>query len=267
MPDSTLNHTHVPYENFVLANEIEDQYASKLDLVRFCTVDNSLVGVPGDKKIIHTYRATDGTEKLKMGQGNTKNIEVSYSDESYTILLAQNRFPYYDEELMKDPLVIQTGIRHMTTDMFNTVQADVYGEFAKATQAVSGASFSFGDFVDAAALLNSENVEGLELFAFICPADMAAIRKNLKDDLKYVEAYVRSGYVGTVAGVNLYTKKNATPGTIYGGTREAVTLFNKKGVEVEQKRDPNTRLNEIFSRKYYLAALTDATKAFKIVKA
>ena len=92
----------------------------------------------------------------------------------------------------------------------------------------------------------------------------AAIRKALKDDLKYVEAYVRSGYVGTVAGINLYTKKDATAGTIYGGTREAVTLFNKKGTEVEQKREPNVRLNEIFSRKYYLAALTDATKAVKI---
>jgi hypothetical protein len=50
------------------------------------------------------------------------------------------------------------------------------------------------------------------------------------------------------------------------GTKEAVTLFNKKGVEVEQERDPNIRLNEIYSRKYYLAALTDATKAVKIIR-
>lgn len=261
-----LNHTHVTYPNFVLANEIEDQYNSHLDLMRFCTVDNSLVGVAGDTKKIHVYTATDGTEKLAMGDGNTKNIEVTYAETEYTIALAQNRFPYYDEEEMRDPLVVQTGLRHMATDMFNTVNADIYTEFAKATQAVEGATFAFGDFVDAAALLNSENVEGLELFAFVSPEDMAAIRKNLKDDLKYVEAYVRSGYVGTVAGINLYTKKDATKGTIYGGTREAVTLFNKKGTEVEQERDANTRLNEIYSRKYYLAALTDQTKAFKIVK-
>ena len=50
------------------------------------------------------------------------------------------------------------------------------------------------------------------------------------------------------------------------GTREAVTLFNKKGTEIEQKRDPNTRKNEIFSRKYYVVALTDARKAVKITK-
>ena len=41
---------HKIYDNFVLANEIEDQYNSHLDLVRFCTVDNSLTGVPGMTK-------------------------------------------------------------------------------------------------------------------------------------------------------------------------------------------------------------------------
>mgnify|MGYP000668287047 CR=1 FL=1 len=49
-------------------------------------------------------------------------------------------------------------------------------------------------------------------------------------------------------------------------TKEAVTLFNKKGTEVEQERDPNTRENSIYSRKYYLAALTDETKDVKIFK-
>ncbi len=265
-----LNHTHKLYDNFVLANEIEDQYNSKLDLVRFCTVDNSLVGVAGDTKKIHVYSATDGTEKLEMGEGNTENIEVRYTQEQYTIQLAQNRFPYYDEEVMNDPMVVPVGLRHMATDMFNTIQADIFAEFNKATLRVyTGAAnkpIGFDSFVDAVALLDLENIEGVEIFAFVNPAEMANLRKTLKDDLKYVEAFVRSGYVGTVAGVNIYTKRDAETGTIVLGTKEAVTLFNKKGVEVEQERDANTRLNEIYSRKYYLAALTDATKAVKIIR-
>jgi hypothetical protein len=64
--------------------------------------------------------------------------------------------------------------------------------------------------------------------------------------------------------VSLFTKQDATPGTIVVATREAVTLFNKKGVEVEQEREANIRKNSIFTRKYYLPALTDATKAVKI---
>ena len=96
---------HQIYDNFVLANEIEDQYNSHLDLMRFCTIDNSLVGTPGMVKKINVYRATDGTEKLAMGEGNSKSIEVSYAQEEYRILMAQNRFDYYDEQEMTDPLV------------------------------------------------------------------------------------------------------------------------------------------------------------------
>ena len=252
------------YENFVLANEIEDQYNSHLDLMRFCTIDNSLVGEAGMTKKIHVYRATNGTEKLAMGAGNTKSIEVEYTPEEYTILMAQNRFQYYDEEAMTDPLVVTTGVRHMATDMFNTVNADIFAEFNKATLSVAATAPDFAAFVDAGAVLNVENLEGLELFAFVNPKDMAKVRKALKDELKYVEAFARQGYVGTVAGWNLYTKKDAVEGTIVGGTRGAVTLFNKPGVNVEQERDSNIRQNSIYGRKYYLAALTDATKAVKI---
>ena len=54
-------------------------------------------------------------------------------------------------------------------------------------------------------------------------------------------------------------------GTVVIATKEAVTVFNKKGTEVEQERDGNTRQNTIYSRKYYLAAMTDETKAVKII--
>lgn len=252
------------YENYVLANEIEDQFNSHLDLARFCTIDSSLVGVAGMKKIINRYSATDGTEKLAMGKGNTKSIETSFTPVEYEILLAQNRFQYFDEEAMTDPVAIEAGIRHMGTDMFNTANADIFAEFNKATLTVAAATPNFEAFVDMAAKLDVENLEGLELFAFVNNADMAAIRKALKDELKYVEAFARQGYVGTVAGWNLYTKKDAVAGTIVGGTKQAVTLFAKNGTEVEQERDGNIRQNTIYSRKYYLAALTDATKAVKL---
>ena len=255
---------HTTYQNFVLANEIEDQYNSHLDLMRFCTIDNSLVGTPGMTKKINVYSATNGTEKLGMGEGNSKSIEVTYAPKEYTILMAQNRFNYFDEEEMTDPNVVSTGMKHVGTDMFNTVNADIFAEFNKATLTQTSSTPDFACFVDAAAMLNVENLEGMELFAFVNPEDQGKIRKALKDDLKYVEAFARQGYIGTVAGWNLYTKKDAVAGTIVGGTRQAVTLFNKKGVEVEQERDADVRKNSVWSRKYYLAALTDATKAVKI---
>jgi hypothetical protein len=255
---------HKIYDNFFLSNEVEDQYNSHLDLQSFCNVDNSLVGTPGMIRKINVYTATNGTEKLGMGEGNSKSIEVSYAEKQYEVLLAQNRFDYMDEQSMTDPMLVPVGTRHMGTDMFNTVNADIFAEFKKATLAHPAAAFDFAAFVDAQAMLNLENLEGVSIFGFVCPADMAKVRKALKEDLKYVEAFAKNGYVGTVGGVNLYTKKDATPGEIIIATRDAVTLFNKKGVEIEQERDANIRKNSIWSRKYYLAALTDATKAVKI---
>ena len=252
------------YDNFYLSNEIEDQYNSHLDLQQFCTVDNTLTGVAGMKRKINVYRATNGTEKLGVGEGNSKSITVTFTPEDYEILLAQNRFEYLDEEAMTDPMVVPTGTKHMGTDLFNTVNADIFAQFKNATLSVSASAPDFAAFVDAEAKLNLENLEGTTIFGFVNPADMAKVRKALKEDLKYVEAFAKQGYVGTVAGVNLFTKKDCTEGEIIIATKDAVTLFNKKGTEVEQERDGNIRKNSIYSRKYYLAALTDETKAVKI---
>lgn len=263
---------HKIYDNFYLSNEVEDQYNSHLNLQQFCTIDNSLVGTAGMKRKINVYKATNGTEKLTMGQGNSKTIEVSYTQEEYEILMAQNKFQYYDEQEMTDPMLVPVGTRHMGTDMFNTVNGDVYTEFKKAVIVVPTAKMNFDAFVDAVACLNIESTDNepekvaSQAFAFINPGDTAELRKNLAEDLKYVEAFARSGYIGTVGGVNIYTKKDATKGTVVVATRQAVTIFNKKGVEVETDRDGDIRQNTIWSRKYYLAALTDATKAVKIVK-
>lgn len=265
---------NVAYDNFYLSNEVEDQFQSHLDLQQFCTVDDTLEGKDGMKRVINVYTATDGTEKLSQGEGNTKSITVGHTSKEYEIQLAQNRFEYYDEEAMKDPMIVPTGMKHAGTDLFNTANADIYAEYAKATLETNPTAFDFASFVDAQAKMGLENLEDVTMFGFVHPDDMASVRKALKDDLKYVEAFAKNGYVGTVAGVNLYTKKNATPGTVVVATKEAVTLFIKKDTEVEQitkgKRSEeaaNTRKNTIFSRKYYFAALTNATRVVKMVKA
>lgn len=252
------------YENFFLSNTVEDQFNSHLDLQRFCVVDNSLVGTAGMKHVVHAYRATNGTEKLTVGQGNSKSIEVSYTPVDYEIALAQNNFKWYDEHAMKDPMLVPVGMKHTGTDIYNTVQGDVYAEFAKTGLVVNAATPDFAAFVDASAALNLENVEGVEIFAFVSPADKAKVRKALKDELKYVEAYARQGYIGSVAGINIYDKADATTGEIVVGIKGAVTIFNKKGVETEQERDANTRENTAYARKYYVVALTDESKAVKI---
>lgn len=261
---------NAPYANFILENEVEDQFLSHLDHQQFCKVDTSLEGTAGMIKKINVYSATNGTQDLAMMAGNTQTIEASYSPKQYVIKLAQNRGVWYDEEAMTDPMIPAVIAQHAGTDMFNHVNSDVIAAFADASLTASvQANDFFSAIVDAQAALNTEEIP--QTFALINPTGMAALRKSVKDDLKYVEEYVRNGYVGTVAGTNIYVSKIVPANTMYFATPEAVTAFIKKGTEVESYQvnnrsadDANIRKNTLFTRKYYVVALTDATKAVVI---
>lgn len=270
---------NTPYPNYVLENKFEDQYKTYLDLMQFCTVDNSLTGEPGMKKKIRTYVATDGTESVSKGEGNTKSITANYTEKEYTIETLQNRFDWYDEDEMEDPLVVDKGLEHQAVDMFNTANQKAIAEFAKATQKVETAKFDFNCFVDAVASIKdlriseSTEITGLGVFALVHKDDVAELRKNLGDLLKYVEAFARTGYIGTVAGVNIYTSALATKGQFAVATKQAVTYFNKLGAEAEvstkgsrSAENANKRENTAFLRKYGIFALTDQNFVVKVVK-
>ena len=53
---------------------------------------------------------------------------------------SQNDFRYFDEEAMKDSQIVDAGTSHIAVDLFNTGNADVYGEFVKTTNVLAGAT-------------------------------------------------------------------------------------------------------------------------------
>lgn len=255
---------HTIYQNFVLENKLEDLLTTQLSLAQFCTVDNSLTENAGMKKTINTYTATGDVEDLAMGVGNSEDIEVSFTPKTYTVGVTQGRFQYYDEQEMTDPMVVDTGLYALATKMTNDLTAKIIAEYGKAnlTYDASTDGLTFDNIVDAIAKYPYESESGL--FLLINMADKAALRKALGDDLKYVEDFARTGYIGTVCGVPVYVSKAVPAKTAYLATKEAVTLFYKKGSEIEQERDANVRNNKVFARKVMLVALTDATKVIKI---
>ena len=275
-----------------VSHEIEDKYNSHLDLNGFCTIDNTLQGVAGDIRTIDVYGASGTAVDVAEGVGNTASISVALTPKRYQIKCAQAWFRYSDEALMRDPISVQTGIGHLGVAMFNKVNADIFTEMNSIADEGSGASAikhtlsaaspDFNAFVDAVSLIDIKDAPGEDaldmqqraipqIFALLSKADIAKARKALKDELKYVEAYARTGYVGTVAGVNLYYKQDATANTIMVGTRKAVTVFNKTGVNVEYAArnggttgTANIRMNDVYARKYYIVALTDADQMVKM---
>jgi HK97 family phage major capsid protein len=173
--------------------------------------------------------------------------------------LVQQVFDYADEDFMKDDNVVDMGVKGATQLMTNKMNADYVAEIEKATLSQAG-GVSYDTIVDAIAKLNVEDESGL--FVLTNPEGKADLRK----DPDYVAArmgeVVYNGQVGTIAGIPVIVSK-AVSGTAVAH-KDAVKLFIKKDVEVEQERDADTRTNSIYLRAAYICALVDATKVCKI---
>ena len=253
---------HTVYENIVLSNKINDILTTQIDLNNYMTIDTSMTESAGMKKVINTYTASGNVEELGMGQGNSTEITVSFTPTEYEVKTYQGKFAFYDEQEMTDPMVVDVGLEGSAKTMINTFTTKAIDEFKKATLVQSATAWGFDVIVDAIAKMNLESEEGL--FLLISPADQAKFRKALKDDLKYSEGFVRTGYIGSVCGVPVIVSKAVPAGTGFLATKEAVSVFIKKDTETEYERDADKRNNTYWVRKVAVVALTDATKVVKI---
>lgn len=251
-----------PYENFVLESKVEDMYNTHIAMNEYLTVDDDLTAAAGDKKIINVYTAEGDVEDVTQGNGNTGDITATFEPEEYKVGKTQGRGVYYDEEVDKDPKVVDVILEGMAAKMANDHTTKVIAEFAKSRKWNIYTTLGFDAFADSIAKLNLEEEEAL--FALIHPGSLAEFRKNVKENLSYTEGFVRTGYVGHCCGVPITVSKAVPNGTVYIATRKAVTLFNKRGMEIESDRDADKRKNILFNRKTCVVALTNATKLVKL---
>lgn len=247
------------FNNKVIEAKVNDLLTTSVNTRNLMAVDTSLTENAGMIKTINTYTYTGEAEELGVGEGNSTFGSIGYVGKDYTVKMVQHPFRYQDEDFMKDNTIVDNGIKQASNVITNKMTADFVAELEKATLIQPG-TFTYDTIVDAIAKLNLEN-EG-DLFIITDPAGKAEIRKD--DD--YVAArlgeVVYNGQVGTVAGIPVIVSK-AVNGT-YILSKEAIKLFLKKDVEIEQNREVNTRTNEIFFRVAYICALVDATKICKI---
>lgn len=261
------------FNNKVIESKAKDILTTKINARTLMTIDNSLVGTAGMIKTINTYTYTGTAEEVAAGAGNTVRGSVAYVGNDYTVKMVQQAFDYLDEDYMKDDTIIDMGLRGATSVMANKMTSDFYAALATksgATELVQGITFAKGGalsydiIVDGISALNIEDES--EIFIVIPNAWKAALRKDADYKSAHMGDVIYNGQVGTVAGIPVIATKALTD-KAYVMTKEAVTLFMKKDVEVEQDRDADKRKNSIYLRDCYVCALTDATKAVKISEA
>lgn len=258
---------HVIFDNKLIENKAESILESKINASTYMKLDDSLTAQDGRKIDVKTYAVTGELESLGMGEGNTGEFEVSFTTEEYEVETLQGKWKYHDEEAQKDSFAIDQLITGVAEEMVNDMNRKFFTELSKATKVITGTAstgITFENVVDAVALFK-ENDKAKYLF--VNPAQVAKLRKNLKDLLSYGEAFVRSGYIGTVAGINVVMTNCVPDGESYISTTEAVTNFLKKGIENEVDRDADKRITYNYARKVFVVALTDAREVVKVTLA
>ena len=257
------------YANKVIEAKAKDLLSTAVNTRNLMTVDDSLTQEAGMTKTINVYTYSGEAEELAAGVGNTasKRGNISYTGTDYTVKMVQQAFDYTDEDFMKDNTIVDNMLKGANQVMINKMTSDFLTECAKATLKqtfTKGSAIGYDTIVDAISKLNLEDESGV--FVVIPNAWKASLRKDQDYKSARMGEVIYNGQVGTICGIPVIASKALTD-KAYVMTKEAVKLFMKKDVEVEQDRDKDKRINSVYLRTAYISALVDATKICEISEA
>jgi hypothetical protein len=251
------------YANKVIEAKAKDLLTTAVNTRNLMSVDNSLTAEAGMTKTINTYTYSGTAEEVAAGKGNTNRGTITYVGNDYTVKMVQQAFDYQDEDFLKDNTIVDNMLKGANQVMVNKMAADFVAECGKATLSHTAPTFGYDAIVDGIAKLNVEDES--QLFIVIPNEWKADLRKDEDYKAARMGEVIYNGQVGTVCGIPVIAT-NALDDAAYVMTKEAVKLFIKKDVEVEQERDADTRTNSVYLRTAYIVALADATKICKVGK-
>lgn len=251
------------YENFVLENKMTDLVNTTIDVNALFTVDNSLEGEAGLKKIINKYTYTGEVEKLAKGAKNTKKGAVNFVATPYEIERYQQTFSYNDMDVMQDPYMLDVATKGAADVMANHIRSQYFAELAKISNTHNVEAFNYDAVVDALAKIGRE-VES-DTFIVMGLDSKAAIRKDADYKASRQGEILYTGQFGDISGVPCVCSKLVPAKTVYVTTKDQVKLFVKKAGSVEQDRDIETKDNTVVYDRHGLMALVDESKSCKIV--
>lgn len=258
---------HTLYENKVLENKMTDLVNTNIDVNALFTVDNSLEGEAGLKKVINKYAYSGTVEELAKGDKNDTIGEVTFVPSEYEVKRYQQTFAYNDMDVMQDPYILDVATKGASEVMANHIRKQYFDELAKISNEHEVEAFNYDAVVDALAEIGRE-VEN-DTFIVMGLGAKADIRKDEDFKASRQGEILYTGQFGTIAGIPCIFSKlvdEVAPNTIFVTTKDQVKLFVKKSGSVEQDRDIETKDNVVVYDRHGLMALVDETKSIKIVK-
>ena len=250
------------YDNFVLENQVKSALDTKLDINRFITADYSLVENPGMVKKVHRYHIADGSdvEELARGASNTKTISAEFDEYEYRVGRTQGKVEYADDDLFTDPVYVESSLNFAADKMVNKWVADGFKEYLKSENLVPISNYDYSDFANIISAYTSEHEDTAGLFFLINQKLDAKIRKLLCDHLEFTEGYLKTGAIYGIYGVPVFLSKAVPENLVILATKEAVTGFFKRDLNVETSRDIESKMNKMIISRYAVIALTRPDK-------
>lgn len=252
------------YDNEVIETKIKSALNTALNLQNFATVDYSLSAAPGMKISVRTYTPAGTAERLAMGEANTTYVGVDFVESEYRVNTLQATAKYFDEQGYADPTAIDQTIGQIPTAITNSLNTEILAEMDKATL-TSSWSATVTDVLDALTQFpDDEVINATDKFLLVNNADYVKLIKDAMNKSMYVKDNTNTSGLGSVAGVPVYVSKLVPENTAYIGTKEAVTVYTKKGYGVETDRDIEHRGVTMVANMVNVVALTDSNKIVKL---
>ena len=260
----------------VMAPMISAKLKEGIVATPFAKIDTTLVGQAGSTITVPKYKYIGDAEDLAEGITADKTL-LETTSENYTVKKAVKQVELTDEAVLSgygNP-VGETN-NQLALSIRSKIDNDVMDELKKAQLVYNAVGdISYNNVVNAIDVLNEE--ENVEKVMFIHPKQVTQLRKdvNFISNDKYNNNVMMKGEIGMIANARIVATKKAinAEGTYFlnpivelkpqsqtGDETSAITIFLKRGINLETQRELGNYTTLIGADQHYVVALTDESK-------
>ena len=259
----------------VMAPMISAKLEKAIKVTPFAKIDNTLQGRAGDTITVPKFQYIGDAEDLAEGV-KAGTVQLKTTTAPYKVKKAVKQVQLTDEAILSgygNP-VGETN-NQLGLAIASKIDQDAMDALQSATVAYTGTGkISYNGIVDAIDLFQEE--DNVEKVMFVHPSQVSELRKdeNFISREKYGNQVMINGEIGMVANARIVPSKRVPLAEgVYscpivelrgeeqtGDDTSAITIYMKRGVNIETERHLEDYTTLIGVDEHYVAALTDESK-------
>ena len=259
----------------VMAPMISAKLTKAIKVTPFAKIDTTLQGRAGDTITVPKFQYIGDAEDLAEGV-KAGTVQLTTTTAEYKVKKAVKQVQLTDEAVLSgygNP-VGETN-NQLGLAIASKIDQDAMDALQSATVAYTGTGkISYNGIVDAIDLFQEE--DNVEKVMFVHPSQVSELRKdeNFISREKYGNEVMINGEIGMVANARIVPSKRVPlaegvyscpivelrPEEQTGDDTSAITIYMKRGVNIETERHLEDYTTLIGVDEHYVAALTDESK-------